>query len=1315
MLGAEHDAAFTVAKMMDTDLLATVQGKLQKALENGSTLADFKQQLIPELQASGWWGKKDVIDPETGKVVTAQLGSASRLETIFRSNLQSAYATGQWDSITRNAKVAPYLLYDAVDDHRTRPEHAARDGEVHAVNSPFWKTHYPPNGWNCRCGVIQLDKAEVEEMGLTISPAPKVTLRSWKNPRTGATLQVPEDVDPGWAHNPGLARQQKLAAAADEKAKALLTRAQRKAVKAARAQQAVIQAAYEKRVAQMEALDELAKPAKEAQAAIDQALAANAKYLAAEIKKLQAKKPGMDPVALLATAKEKALKAEQNSMLQTWKQAKKKGKAPSAKAAAYVDSLPESQQKALQAEIDEITGLQKAKDEIAALGALESPQGDDLLKQNALADLAADFPDDPKGLLAAIDDQVAAVKAANQAAAKAELQKIAAGEAAVQTKLKQKIFTQWSKNGTAGSYGDDVEGLVAALEAEAAKQQLKAEQSSVLSGYKQKVLAGKIPTPKQQQVFNGLDDAAKAKVMADIDAKKAQAAPAQEAPKAATATATINPDSLTQIGPQKGSNPGGLYQDTETGIQWYIKRPGSIDNARNEVLAAKLYQAAGIEVPDLELIEMNGATHIASRIIDGLASNRALLTGTKEVPGVADGFAMDAWLANWDVVGLSYDNLLVKAGRAIRVDTGGALRYPRPGRPERRRLRQDGPGAGQPARRHGGADQRRVWQPHARADGRQRPQGARLQRCGHRRPGRPLRAHEESRPHRPGGHAQGPPRRHRRGLPRGHGRPTGAGPGAHGARDPPRGREHQQRAQQRLRPAHGQGRRGGPASAGLAQGQPARRHGDQRLHEDPRRRGGAPAQGAWRRHPGARRLQRPQRQGPGRDQIDPLPHRPGRGPAHRRRAQEGRGRRRALPRGPARHGEGGRRRPAPRRAGQKPQGDLRALHAADHRERRHREAGVGRLAAHLQGQEDPRRQGAAGREGPARLAPGERPLHARRYPQGPPDRYRRRLPRQHPALRVGGGRRARGILPGSAGDPALKGRLQVTVPGNDPGAAARVFAVMDELGIDSSRATEADMELLYLRQIAYANKIDTQPAIKKALDAGDADQAARLISSEVGVDIRATGHYKPTGERQAFEHGRLQRFRPELLGHPDWPAFDKQYVLYHRFTNGDMVGTLERIIEGGGQMAPTTDKMRRGIPMGGMSPEEDLATGGANYFFTRINTKNTARKKAGITWKARMATRIDAITYDSDNFGRTTGDFVRQNRLHTLDSMKQASRRNGNETILKDSVSIFDNIDHITVDSESQRQRLISFMKKAGYDTWPGDGRALDDVIRTKG
>ena len=128
----------------------------------------------------------------------------------------------------------------------------------------------------------------------------------------------------------------------------------------------------------------------------------------------------------------------------------------------------------------------------------------------------------------------------------------------------------------------------------------------------------------------------------------------------------------TEVGPQKGSNPGGTFVD-EAGVRWYVKFPKSADHAKNEVLAAKLYDACGVLVPDLKVIRKGGKVGVASQIIDGLKSDSF---GVASAPGARDGFAVDAWLANWDVVGMGYDNLLVgDDGFACRVDTGGALLY----------------------------------------------------------------------------------------------------------------------------------------------------------------------------------------------------------------------------------------------------------------------------------------------------------------------------------------------------------------------------------------------------------------------------------------------------------------------------------------------------------------------------------------------------------------------------------------------------------------------------------------------------------------
>lgn len=52
------------------------------------------------------------------------------------------------------------LQYRTAGDDRVRPEHAALEGVTLPMDDPFWEEYYPPNGWNCRCTVIQVRKSK---------------------------------------------------------------------------------------------------------------------------------------------------------------------------------------------------------------------------------------------------------------------------------------------------------------------------------------------------------------------------------------------------------------------------------------------------------------------------------------------------------------------------------------------------------------------------------------------------------------------------------------------------------------------------------------------------------------------------------------------------------------------------------------------------------------------------------------------------------------------------------------------------------------------------------------------------------------------------------------------------------------------------------------------------------------------------------------------------------------------------------------------------------------------------------------------------
>lgn len=207
----EHALTFTVAKAMELDVIDSIRSELQRAIDEGRTLRDFRKDLEPTLQRLGWWGKKTMVDPLTGEEITAQLGSPRRLRTIYDANMRSARAAGQWERAQRTKAGLPYFIYELGPSREHRADHLRYAGLVLPVDDPFWDTHMPPNGWGCKCRVRQITKAEADEHGGP-STRPRVQTQEYVNKRTGEVVETPVDVDPGWASNPGKERKKNLEA-----------------------------------------------------------------------------------------------------------------------------------------------------------------------------------------------------------------------------------------------------------------------------------------------------------------------------------------------------------------------------------------------------------------------------------------------------------------------------------------------------------------------------------------------------------------------------------------------------------------------------------------------------------------------------------------------------------------------------------------------------------------------------------------------------------------------------------------------------------------------------------------------------------------------------------------------------------------------------------------------------------------------------------------------------------------------------------------------------------------------------------------------
>ena len=74
----------------------------------------------------------------------------------------SAHMAAKWENFMKDGD-RYNLQYRTAGDDKVRPEHAALDRVTLPITDTFWEEYYPPNGWNCRCTVVQVRKTKYPE------------------------------------------------------------------------------------------------------------------------------------------------------------------------------------------------------------------------------------------------------------------------------------------------------------------------------------------------------------------------------------------------------------------------------------------------------------------------------------------------------------------------------------------------------------------------------------------------------------------------------------------------------------------------------------------------------------------------------------------------------------------------------------------------------------------------------------------------------------------------------------------------------------------------------------------------------------------------------------------------------------------------------------------------------------------------------------------------------------------------------------------------------------------------------------------------
>ena len=222
----EHARAFTIAGLARLDILQEIRAGLERTVSGDLSRTEWESDVRALLKDAGLW-----TDKEGKRRSKADAGkfAPSRLRLIFDTNTASAYAAGRWTRLWERRETHPYLMYLTKQDERVRITHRRWHGLVLPIEHPFWQTHFPPNGFRCRCAVLGVTQAEYDRahsgeetkiagQRVHLDAPPEMTV-AHVNRATGEIVQVPVGITPGFNYNPGMAlsRERELAALVAQK------------------------------------------------------------------------------------------------------------------------------------------------------------------------------------------------------------------------------------------------------------------------------------------------------------------------------------------------------------------------------------------------------------------------------------------------------------------------------------------------------------------------------------------------------------------------------------------------------------------------------------------------------------------------------------------------------------------------------------------------------------------------------------------------------------------------------------------------------------------------------------------------------------------------------------------------------------------------------------------------------------------------------------------------------------------------------------------------------------------------------------------
>lgn len=177
----QEEKVFALAKSAEEAVTKRVRDLIAEGISEGRSVGEVTKQIQTEIP----FVAKKTHD-----------WSRAYVETVVRTNLTGAQTAGRFEQAKKPIarKIMPAMIFRAVGDVRTRPNHKACHGAAAPVEHPLWKSIHPPLGYNCRCRVDLVSWDQARRMGL-VNEDGTIEVRP---PKSGG------GPDPGFVHGGGM-------------------------------------------------------------------------------------------------------------------------------------------------------------------------------------------------------------------------------------------------------------------------------------------------------------------------------------------------------------------------------------------------------------------------------------------------------------------------------------------------------------------------------------------------------------------------------------------------------------------------------------------------------------------------------------------------------------------------------------------------------------------------------------------------------------------------------------------------------------------------------------------------------------------------------------------------------------------------------------------------------------------------------------------------------------------------------------------------------------------------------------------------------